>query len=351
MQKGTGAEQGFNRQLASRLRPGASIEDAKAVWGSRWEPPSRKNEGYVGLRDKLGFHLRLDREMRVGSVSFSGNFPPKYLVEGLLLGMALDAALVARPGLAQPRKPDPDDAARNLVRYRETLPGGCELQAVLQGGKLVAITIEHPGSQYPKADEFVVAPEGRYRIAAGTPGSPFADPNVKMYVVGALMEKHLIDLGESQELAMHVRGRFVDFDKVGYKLLKDVRDFIAKYPLTTDELSSVERLYFDRTVDIIGFVWPHFDGETAELDVTSLEGLEHCPNLREVAISTQLPLDLTPLRKLQKLESLEISENGIVENAATLLEIASLRKLRVRGRTDLDAAQRAVLAARGVAFE
>jgi len=348
MHKVTTTEQGFNRQLASHLRPGASIDDAKAVWGSRWQTPSQKDEGYVGLRDKLGFHVRIDREKRIGYVGFSGNFPPKYLVEGLQLGMTLHAALASRPELALLRKQDPEDVKRNVVRYRETLADGCELEATMLGGKLIGISIERPGSQYPKANEFVPAPDGKYRMPAGIAGAPFSDPNVKLYVVGMLMKDGVIDLGSAEELAMHVRGRFVDFTKVGYKPLKDVYQFLVKYPINSAELASLNELWFDRGAEIVPYSWPYYDGETGEFDVFSLAGIEHCPNLRIVSIATQARVDLAPLTQLCQLEIIEICENADVTNAAVLLEIGSLKTVRVRGRADVDAKLRSALEARGV---
>jgi hypothetical protein len=342
----TGAEQGFNRQLASRLRPGSSIQDVKAAWGSRWTAPSAKDLGYVGLFAKLGAHVRLDVHDRVGEVGFSAGFPPKYLIEGLAVGMSLADVHAARPSLRAQDPPDPVLAGIGRTDYLETLADGCELRVAVIKGKASGIVISRPGSEYPTAG--TSKPRRAYpEPAAGS--APFADPNLKLGVLASLLREGAIELGEPVELVSHLRGTTVDSDDIDYEFLEDVHDYLARYPLTTQQLEAVEELWIERGTDVIeNFVWPNFDGESDELDVRSLEGVSHCPNVRDFSLATQVPVDLSPLRDLKRLESVWICENAVASNARVFLDLPSLRHLRLSGTTDLAPADTAELKRRGI---
>lgn len=300
MQKGSQTEQGFNRLLASQMRPRASIEEARAVWGSRWQAPSRKDEGWVGRFDKLGFCVRLDRAGRVGRVVFQTGFPPKYAIEGLQLGMAAAAVLQARPNLRQ--LPDPEGQWQG-IRYGERLAAGHALVAGVINDKLAYITLESEDCDYPSAKEYVPAPAGRYRGVDESAAPTFADPNLKLAVLDALIRSKTIDLGPEEELFMHVRGNHVDMDEVEYEFASDVYEFLARYPLTSDELDSIEELWLEASSEVLRYVWPKFDGESDEFHIRSFAGIEKCPRIRSVCVIMQGDIDLSPLQSLASLES------------------------------------------------
>jgi hypothetical protein len=329
MEKGSTNEQGFNRQLASRLRPGASLEDARAVWGSRWEAPNRKNLGYVGLNDKVGFTARIDRSNRVGEVSFQNNFPPKYSIEGLHLGIPQAAAFAARPGLA----PDPNDRT-DVDRYGESLTDGCRLYAIFRKGILVCIAIERPGSSYPVGTEFVPAPPGKYPTPEAQAGAPFEDGNLKLAVLDWLVPRR-IDLGTAEELAMHVRGKYVDVNEEGYELIPDVYDYLTRYPLTQPDLEAIESLGLCGDADIYFYPFPAWDGEGDDFEARSLAGIERCVNLRELHLRQNAELDLAPLRSLRNLSRLNL-EWRLFRNCRVLLELPGLREFRFSGPGVLD---------------
>jgi hypothetical protein len=301
MQKGSQTEQGFNRLLASQMRPGASVEQARAVWGSRWQAPSRKDEGWVGRFDKLGFFVRLDRAGRVGYVGFQTGFPAKYAIEGLQLGMAAAAIFEARPNLKQ--LPDPEGQWQE-VRYGERLSAGYALVAGVRKDKLAYITFESDACDYPSAKEYVPAPPGRYRDVDESTVPTFADPNLKLAVLDALIRNKTLDLGTEEELFMHVRGKNVDMDEAEYEFASDVYEFLARYPLTSDELDSVEELWLDASSDVVQYVWPKFYGESDEFHIRSFAGIEEkCPRIRSVCVVMQGDIDLSPLQALARLES------------------------------------------------
>lgn len=341
-----GVEQGFNRQLASRLRPGSSIQEVKAAWGSRWAPPSAKDRGYLALFDKLGAYVRLDVHDRVGEVGFNGSFPPKYLVEGLFVGMSVVDVVAARPTLRPQDPPDPVLAKIGRTDYPETLADGCVLRVAVVKGKASGIILSRPGSEYPT--EAASKPSRAYPEPAAGIG-PFADPNLKLGVLASLLRDGVIDLGEPVQLVSHVRGTSVDSDDIDYEFLEDVHAYLARYPLTTPQLEAVQELSIERGTDVIeSFVWPNFNGESDELDVRSLEGVGCCPNVRDFSLATQVPVDLSPLRDLKRLKSVWICENAVASNARVFLDLPSLRHLRLSGTTDLSSADLAALKLRGV---
>lgn len=323
MQKGSQTEQGFNRLLASQMRPGASIEEARAVWGSRWQAPSRKDEGWVGRFDKLGFDIRLDRAGRVGSVRFQTGFPAKYAIEGLQLGMAAAAVFEARPKLKQ--LPDPEAQWQGL-RYGEQLSPGYALIAGVIKDKLAYITFESAHSDYPSAKEYVPAPTGRFRAVDDSTEPTFADPNLKLAVLGALIRNKTLDFGLEEELFMHVRGKHVDMDEVEYELASDVYEFLARYPLTSDELDSVEEIWLEASSDVLQYVWPKFGGESDEFHIRSFAGVEKCPRIRSVCVIMQGDIDLSPLQTLASLESF-----GPADGTPFRTSEKQLDQLRARG--------------------
>ena len=176
--------------------------------------------------------------------------------------------------------------------------------------------------------EWTPAPPGRYPEPAGPPGAPFADPNLKLRVMGALHQLGLLDLGTPYELAAHVRGKRVDLEEEGYALMPDVYDYLARYPLSEGQLAAVETVSFDH-FDVCTYAWYFWGGETGEFEIASLAGLEHCVNLKTFfGLTTPGATDLQVLGPLQRLERV-VLEPGQYVHADVLLGLRELREVKL----------------------
>jgi hypothetical protein len=180
-------------------------------------------------------------------------------------------------------------------------------------------------------------------------GAPFADPNLKLAVLGSLITDGLITLGSPQELAKYVYGHTVDLEKDGYNVLPKCYDYLVSYPLTQELLEKVTSIEFDGGSPVYPYAQYFFEGYGSEFDISDFTGIEQCTNLQEISVIAMVyGADLAPLAALGKLETLSLS--GEETNIAALKDIANLKTLKgfFGGLEGEDAETIAALGARGV---
>ena len=167
-----------------------------------------------------------------------------------------------------------------------------------------------------------------YPLPEERAGFPFADPNLKLTVIGALLDAGRIDLDTPDALAKHVLGRDVDLEEEGYEPIQAVYDYLVRYPLTQDNLLSLDALAFDGGNSAYQFVWYLWDGEDDYFSIQSLEGIGACANIRSIADSGILVegIDLRPLGELPNLEHLSLNFKRYGHEEA-LTSFTSLRAL------------------------
>src|SRR5262249_50321950 len=139
--------------------------------------------GKMFFGEQEGFLARVDISGHIGSVTFAARFPRGLAVEGLHVGMTLAAARTARPALSHDR--DEVLGGVTIARWADRLPDGLRLQVNIRDGKILSIMIEQPGAVYRR-------PIPDYPKPDPTPGAPFADPNLKLVVLDALLSAGII---------------------------------------------------------------------------------------------------------------------------------------------------------------
>lgn len=300
------------------LRPGMPAEALEAAMGSAWRPVPAYKGGIADiLENSHGFTARIDRRGRIGEVSFDHRFT--HPVDAIAMGMKLSSASAAMPAL---EIGDDLPMMRGVRLGTRRFPEGYVLRVRFTLETVNAISFSDPLAEYPER----TAPP--YPAAAGAPGAPFADPNLKLVVLSALQDAKLIDLGAPGQLATHVLGRPVDLEEEGYDLIPEARDYLDRYPLTDELLAAVESLEFDGGNSIYPFAWYFWSGEEDGFEVSSLEGIELCPNLKSFsAISMLGTVDVRDLVPLRKLESVSLSTGA--SHLEALLGMPALKKVRV----------------------
>lgn len=302
----------------SALRPGMPAEALEAAMGSAWRPIAPHKGGIADiLENSHGFTARIDRHGRIGDLTFDHRFA--HAVDGIAMGMKPAAAREAMPAL----EIGEDLPMMRGVRFgTRRFPEGYVMRVMFTLETVNEISISNPAADY---QERTPPP---YPAATGTPGAPFADPNLKLTVLSALLDAKLIDLGTPEQLASHVLGRPVDLEEDGYDLIPEARDYLYRYPLTDELLAAVDNLEFDGGSSIYPFAWYFWSGEEVAFDISSLEGIELCPNLRTFsAISMLGTVDLRVLLPLRKLETVSLSTGA--SHLEALLELPALKKVRV----------------------
>lgn len=172
------------------------------------------------------------------------------------------------------------------------------------------------------------ASQPSYPAPSGPAGSPFSDINFKLAVLSALIENGIIDLGAPPQLAAHVLGREFDVGREGYRPIPEVLDYLARYPLTPEMLSAVETFDLDGGGPIYHHIWHFWHGEDDTFDVRSLQGIEHCINIREFGVASMVPsVDVALLTPLRHLAHLDIGVD--VANIPALLDITKLESMRI----------------------
>ena len=131
-------------------------------------------------------------------------------------------------------------------------------------------------------------PAGHYPEPSGDHGAPLADPNLKLAVMGQLLENEVLGLGSPEALAAHVLQRPVDLEDEGYDLLQPAYDYLVRYPLTQAQLDTVTKLTLDAGDPIYTYAWYHWDGESDEFYIHSFRGIEACRNLSSIDVVSQV---------------------------------------------------------------
>ena len=321
------------------LRPGEAKEVLARALGSRWREPAPHQEGLVKSIARVhGFQARIDTSGHIGEIYFREPFSQAFEIAGLRIGTPLQEALAKRPELKEPlRLP-----VYESELYSAEVSSHYRLQAEFRWGKLYQIGFRNPKAAYPPKQPMVYPPP------AGAPGAPFADPNFKLVVLSSLLEADALDLAEPKDLAEFVLKRPVDLEREGYARIAEAYDYLVRYPLTDADLAQVETITFDGGSEIYPYCFRFWSGETKEFDVTSVEGIGRCANLRSIiCIAVIEKLDIAQVVGLAKLEEINLPQACV--NPQRLLDLPVLKKLTFHEGAIADEALLARLRAKGVA--
>ncbi|QFT82765.1 hypothetical protein FIU89_19240 [Roseovarius sp. THAF27] len=160
--------------------------------------------------------------------------------------------------------------------------------------------------------------------------APFADPNFKLAVIDALMSNGTLDLGDEWTFQDRLSKGQYDYERDGYTLNRAFLSYFRQYPLTAAHLAAVEELWFDGGLDIYGWIFTFWGGETEDFDIDSLADLALLPNLRVFGFSAMHDAnDLAAYLRAPKLEVLDLGLIGRPwRNWDALLQLPKLRKFR-----------------------
>jgi hypothetical protein len=121
----------------ARLRPMMPRSALSDIVGAQWQP-SPRGELTLGL----SFTARIDVEDLIGAVEFGSRFPSTTGVEGLRIGMPLDALLASGHAFTPAGKPND---------YTVRTASGDELNVRLGAGQRIHnLEMKRPGRIYPK---------------------------------------------------------------------------------------------------------------------------------------------------------------------------------------------------------
>lgn len=284
-----------NRQALAALRPGAPLADVVQAYGSAFKPPPPHREGRILTIDTSdGVIARIDRDGKLGSISFNWRFGKDHPVLGLPMNASEqairarfpDAQIVMFPG-------GPFGAAKQV----ESPHLHVTLEVGTTAGKqryLRSLTLVDPHAVYPPKQPVA------FPAAESAPGAPFKDVNLKLAVLSMLMETAALDIGEPQDLYDHVQGRRFNLEAEGYRPVPAARDYLARLPLSQELLDKVTEIVFDGGSTIYRYVHYFWDGETDEFTVSSFEGLEALRNLKRIRIISMVDehkADIAALRR------------------------------------------------------
>lgn len=143
------------------------------------------------------------------------------------------------------------------------------------------------------------------------------------------MHKGIIDLGTPRQLAEHVLGPGeFDVGREGYHPIPAARDYLVRYPLTPDMLGEIDTVILDGGNAIYAYIWLFWSGEDDSFDVSSLEGLSNCPNIRALEVVAMISVvDIAALVPLRHLSELYIGVE--ITNIGALLDMPGLQSVRI----------------------
>ncbi|PCC73961.1 hypothetical protein SAMN02745121_06119 [Nannocystis exedens] len=139
----------------------------------------------------------------------------------------------------------------------------------------------------------------------------------------------------------------------GHRFNEDIAAYIDDRPVDEAMLARVTRLPTEPAADLVFVIWPHFDGESDEFELTDLSGLDRLPALAElfaevhreadlavvarcahltsVSLDCRVPLDLSPLAAARGLRTLELLRAENVADLAALRSLPELATLHLHG--------------------
>ncbi len=127
------------------IRPGDRKEKLAAAVGARWLEPQPAIAGKVHyLEQDFGFTARLDRDDRVGEVSFKHNFDSTIPIDGLRVGMPEEDIAAALPALKLTELSQAVDRFGVLA-----LDGDAMLNVHVSHGRIMGIRIASESAVYP----------------------------------------------------------------------------------------------------------------------------------------------------------------------------------------------------------
>lgn len=284
-----------DRTKLAALRPGAPVERVAEAFGDQWMNPLPHREGHVLSLDMTdGVVVRITQDGRLGSIRFNWRFGEHVPVLGIPMDASLDAITSRFPNMdLRPLEMKPFAWLNHVEGPNLSIQ--MELGTTYDDQRdLRSMELFDPAAVYPPKQPVA------YPSPSGEAGAPFKDVNFKLAVLSELMQKAHIDLGEPQDLANHVLNRHVDLEEEGYEPIAPARAYLARYPLTPELLAKVTSPELDGGSEIYRYINYFWGGETDEFDITSFEGVEALPNLKEVRIISMVDteqVDLSPLKR------------------------------------------------------
>ena len=113
-----------------------------------------------------------------------------------------------------------------------------------------------------------------------------------------------------------------------YRIFEPIENFYKSIDIEKYPLNEIEEIDWSASSSIINDIFTQWDGEDDYFSIESLEGIEICPEIKSISVEFLWNVtDLSPLKKLRKLESIYIwsTSNDMVDSLSPLLEIASLK--------------------------
>jgi hypothetical protein len=288
------ADKSANRLALANIKPGAPESEVSAAYGDAWKAPPAHREGYVlSIQGSDGVTARMTRDGQLGSIRYDWRFTG-YKVLGLEMGAFWPEIERRFNGI------DPSGLAIKPFAWLSYVESP-KLHVTMEIGTTASderylswIELFDPAAVYPAKQPI------SYPTPVGARGAPFADVNLKLFVLSQLIYDGHLDIGEPQDLYNHVLGRVFDLDKEGYELVPEALDYLAHYPLSPNLLAKVTDLEFDGSAEIISFINYFWGGESDEYDVRSFEGIEALPNLRRLRIISMVDIDSADLNALKQ---------------------------------------------------
>lgn len=298
------------------LRPGMPMSAVEKAMGSAWRAPAPHKGGLIdGLENTYGVIVRIDRNGLIGRIDFNSRF------EQTIAGVPMGIKLADFPTTVPDMKIGEESNLRKNTRLGKMQLAEGELTVRITYDTVYDIAISNPTAEY----EAQTAPP--YPAASGAPGAPFSDPNLKLAVMAALLRSKMLDLGTPEQLASHVLARPVDLEQDGYELIPQALDYLVRYPLTAEQLASVDWVQFDGGEEIYPYAWYFWGGEEGVFDIHDTSDLHHCVNLKGIAVTSMIDsVDLRTLASLPKLEWIHIYVP--TQNLEALLDMPSLKRVR-----------------------
>ncbi len=171
----------------------------------------------------------------------------------------------------------------------------------------------------------------------------FPDLNFKLAVIQALREINVLPPFDKDAFWQKTFGEpYDDFADYAYENVPEVIEYYRHFELKPEQLEQIKSISW-LEFDIIYDINSQWDGEDNFFEIQSIEGIEYCKNVEKLYL--QLGLDpmpwevkqlglqktyvnLQPLKELKKLKELKL--DGYVQNVDAVLEIPSLKKLKIK---------------------
>ena len=159
------------------------------------------------------------------------------------------------------------------------------------------------------------------------------EKNLKYSIINSLLLTGTFKFNKEYFFKQYLSKIYDQSASYNFSPIIEIEKYFQNLELSDFNLKDIEILSWSSYEDIVYDIWGQYDGEDDYFNIKSLEGIDICPNIKEIHIEYVWSVsDISPLSKLNKLEEITIFSGKIeVDSLMPLISLPKLKKVNIEG--------------------